>query len=85
MDHLCGAMIFTFRLQGHGTLHDITLPKSWLMRLLPHAEILRTKGKELSFIYKKHIGGLLEQIYSGVGAGESYSICEAYNEIDRQV
>ncbi|KAI0757678.1 hypothetical protein C8Q80DRAFT_1134850 [Daedaleopsis nitida] len=69
MDHLCGAMIFTIRLLGHGSIDDITLPKSWLTRLLPHTETFRSKRKQLSLIFKKHIGGLLEQIYSGVGAG----------------
>ncbi|KAI0757675.1 hypothetical protein C8Q80DRAFT_1134839, partial [Daedaleopsis nitida] len=69
MDHLCGSMVLAIRLQGsQGTLHDVTLPKSWLTRLLPKIESLRSKHRSLSFTYKKNLADLLEQIYSGVGA-----------------
>lgn len=66
MDHLCGSMILAIRIQSQeGSLHDVTLPKSWLVRLLPKLENLRSKDRQLSRLYKNNMGDLLEQIYSG--------------------
>lgn len=65
MDHLCGRLILTIRQQSSGTLHDITLPKSWLEGLVPDAKVLQSKERQLSSMYKMNMGDLLEQIYTG--------------------
>ena len=69
MDHLCGRLILTIRQQSSGTLHDVTLPKSWLESLVPDAKTLQSKGRQLWSMYKKNMGDLLEQIYTGTDAG----------------
>ncbi|KAI0369978.1 hypothetical protein BV20DRAFT_945276 [Pilatotrama ljubarskyi] len=66
MQNLCGNMLVTRRLKkNEGGLHNLTLPKSWLMRIIPGLESLRSRDTQLSFLFKKHLGGLLEQIYDG--------------------
>ncbi|TFK88273.1 hypothetical protein K466DRAFT_598787 [Polyporus arcularius HHB13444] len=72
MDHLCGSLVVAMCLQSMstgGALHDLTLPKSWITRLLQDVEALRSKDFQLVFVYTKHMGDLLEQIYTGVDAG----------------
>lgn len=74
MDHLCGSLVVAMCLHSMstgGALHDLTLPKSWITRLLQDVEALRSKDVQLVFVYTKHMGDLLEQIYTGVDAGES--------------
>ncbi len=71
MDHLCGRLILTIRQQSSSTLHDVTLPKSWLSRVVPDAKALQSKERQLSSLYKKNMGDLLEQIYTGTDAGKS--------------
>ncbi|KAI0716097.1 hypothetical protein C8T65DRAFT_606293 [Cerioporus squamosus] len=68
MDHLCGRLILTIRQQSSSSLHDVTLPKSWLSTLVPDAKALQSKERQLSTLYKKNMGDLLEQIYSGTDA-----------------
>lgn len=70
MDRLCGSMIIADRLRNGQTLHAITLPKSWLARLIPDAEALRSQEIQLALLYKSHMAELLEQVYTGVNAGE---------------
>ena len=69
MDHLCASLVATTRLRT-GTLHDVTLPKSWLLRIVPQCESLRSRDTQLSKVYTKHMADFLEQIYSGIGASE---------------
>ena len=71
MDYLCGAMVVAKRLQSRGNLHDITLPKSWIIRLVQDVEKIAHKDTELAVEYERHIGDLLEQVYSGADAGTS--------------
>ena len=67
MDNLCASMIVTIRLRS-GTLHDVTMPKSWLLRVIPKCEALRSKDTRLSTLYKMHLRELLERIYTGDNA-----------------
>ena len=69
MDYLCVSMIFAFRLHKfREPLHDVTLPKSWLLRNISRYDSLRSRTIELSWSYLRNMGALLEQIYSGVNA-----------------
>ena len=72
MDHLCGSLLIASRLKAKGDLHDMTLPKSWLLRLSPSIRVLCTKDTELVKIYKKQISSLLEPLYTGQGAGKGH-------------
>ncbi|KAI1785420.1 hypothetical protein LXA43DRAFT_132940 [Ganoderma leucocontextum] len=69
MDHLCGALIISSRIRLTGTLHDVTLPKSWISRLSSTIEVLRTRDTQLVKIYKAQIIQLLEPIYTGQDIG----------------
>ena len=68
-DHLCASLVLATRLRN-GTLHDVTLPKSWLMRTVPQCESLGSRDTQLSKLYTKYMADFLEQIYSGIGASE---------------
>ncbi|EJF58549.1 hypothetical protein DICSQDRAFT_172899 [Dichomitus squalens LYAD-421 SS1] len=68
MDHLCGSLLIASRLRATATLHDLTLPKSWLLRLSPNIEALRIKDTQLVNIYQTQITQLLEPIYTGQDA-----------------
>ncbi|KAH9855762.1 hypothetical protein C2E23DRAFT_548924 [Lenzites betulinus] len=65
MEYLCGAFLISMRLQKRETLHNLTLPKSWLVRLIPRGESLRARETQLSRMFKKNMGDLLEQVYTG--------------------
>lgn len=71
MDHLCGALIVASRIRTTGTLHDVTLPKSWISRLSPTIEALRKRDIQLVKIYRAQIIQLLEPIYTGQDLGSS--------------
>ena len=73
MEQLSGSLCMAFRLRANGgNLHDVTLPKSWILRLLPNVTSLSTKDTQLSCLFK-HIGDLLEDIYAG-RAGKRHDI-----------
>ncbi|KAI0327262.1 hypothetical protein GY45DRAFT_1428013 [Cubamyces sp. BRFM 1775] len=69
MEQLSGSLCMAFRLRANGgNLHDVTLPKSWILRLLPSVASLSTKDTRVSLLFKKHIADLLEDIYAGKAA-----------------
>lgn len=70
MDQLCGAIIIASRIRSTGNLHDVTLPKSWLSRLSPTIDVLRTMNTQLERQYKTQIIELLEPIYTGYNVGK---------------
>ncbi|CDO74781.1 hypothetical protein BN946_scf185001.g29 [Trametes cinnabarina] len=66
MEHLCGSFLLCIRGRATtGTLHNLTLPKSWLMCLVPNYATLMTRDSELWWQFKTHLKDLLEQIYEG--------------------
>lgn len=65
MEYLCGAFLVAIRLQKRQTLHNLTLPMSWLMRLFPQIKSWQARDTQLSFMFKKNMGEFLEQVYSG--------------------
>ncbi|KAI0762352.1 hypothetical protein C8Q74DRAFT_1336826 [Fomes fomentarius] len=67
VDHLCGCLILATRGRNRSavTLNNVTLPKSWILRLAPHFHALPFKDFNLSFLYLRNMGELLERIYSG--------------------
>ena len=79
MDYLCGAMVIAKRVQSRGNPHDITLPKSWIIRLVQDIDKIAVQDTELGVEYDKYIGDLLEQVYSGVNAGA----CNSRSESER--
>ncbi|KAI9068145.1 hypothetical protein FKP32DRAFT_1672451 [Trametes sanguinea] len=66
MEHLCGALIISIRGRAtNGTLHDLTLPKSWLTRLIPQYSSLIARDNQLQRLFHKHFGELLGQVHDG--------------------
>ncbi|KAH9931251.1 uncharacterized protein B0H18DRAFT_929734 [Fomitopsis serialis] len=69
LDSLAGLLIVASRLNGANTLHDLTMPRSWLQRVLPSAHQLRDKSTRLVYLYMEPMANLLEQIYTQDNAG----------------
>ncbi|KAH9855771.1 hypothetical protein C2E23DRAFT_811853 [Lenzites betulinus] len=65
MDHLCSSLIIARALRSLGTLHGLTLPKSWIARTLPSFPVLRAKSTDLAAQYTWHLRDLVQQVYSG--------------------
>ncbi|TBU53452.1 hypothetical protein BD310DRAFT_938092 [Dichomitus squalens] len=65
MDQLCGAMLISLHLRNKGTLHGLTLPKSWLVRLLQDTDQLATMKTEKSPKYVACMNQLLRDICTG--------------------
>ncbi|KAH9919767.1 uncharacterized protein BXZ73DRAFT_104875 [Epithele typhae] len=67
MDTVVSCLIISTRLQSTATLHNVTLPKSWLFKIMPRIEFLRTAETPMSKFYLRNLmAELLEQIYSGI-------------------
>lgn len=79
MDHLCGAMLISMYLNLKGTLNGLTLPKSWLARILHDGDQLARMRTDKSGKYTACMGRLLGTVYTGNNAGLyiSYEGCIA--------
>lgn len=71
MDNLCGSLIVASSIDRAATLHDITMPRSWLLRLLPTLHALAGKSTNLFELYVEPMAMLLERIYTSLHAGEA--------------
>ncbi|KAI0369977.1 hypothetical protein BV20DRAFT_330785 [Pilatotrama ljubarskyi] len=73
MDHLCGSLIIAARLGsgGTGTLHDVTLPRSWIMSAVNGMSGLQNKSTQRAVEYTRHLKDLLLQVYTGENTGAS--------------
>ncbi|KAH9931245.1 uncharacterized protein B0H18DRAFT_929725 [Fomitopsis serialis] len=69
MDNLAGLLIVASRMSDANTLHDLTMPRSWLQRVLPSLSQLKNQSTNLIRLYMKPMAGLLDQIYTTVDAG----------------
>ncbi|GLB36677.1 putative uvrD-like helicase C-terminal domain [Lyophyllum shimeji] len=70
VEHLCSSLAVSDVLNRRGTLHGITLPRSWLLRHVRPEEMARAKGKATNKapVLVTLLENLLETIYSGLGA-----------------
>lgn len=69
MDDLCGSMLISLYLKLKGTLNGLTLPKSWLARLLQDSKQLARMRTDKSGKYTACMGRLLGTTYTGNNAG----------------
>ncbi|KZT08921.1 uncharacterized protein LAESUDRAFT_675409 [Laetiporus sulphureus 93-53] len=76
LDSLCGFLIVSKRLRGQTALHDITLPLSWLLRILPNIQRLHKRTTKIS-LYIAPMQELLKQMYTGIDA--EYLLYEGRN------
>ncbi|KAK0183608.1 hypothetical protein F5146DRAFT_229886 [Armillaria mellea] len=70
VDFLCSSVIFCGRHPGMALLHDVTVPRSWLLRFieydLPYLNpSMQTNAYHLLLMYA---GDLLEQLCGGEGS-----------------
>ncbi|KAI0353177.1 hypothetical protein OH77DRAFT_1497420 [Trametes cingulata] len=65
MDHLCSSLIVAVRLHSGATLHDLTLPKSWIVNVVNSMTDLRDKSTNRAVDYTRHLRELLLQVYTG--------------------
>ncbi|OCH88979.1 hypothetical protein OBBRIDRAFT_757238 [Obba rivulosa] len=65
LDTICSCLVISKRLQNNSSLHDVTLPRSWLMALGEDLARLRHKESKLFYMLVDPMTTLLEQIYTG--------------------
>ncbi|TBU39284.1 hypothetical protein BD309DRAFT_970099 [Dichomitus squalens] len=70
MDHLCGSMLIAIYMNMRGTLHGLTLPKSWLTRLVQDVDQLSAMQTDRStkYVAAGCMGRLLRDVYTGQNA-----------------
>ena len=64
-------MLISLYLRNKGSLHGLTLPKSWLVRLLQDADQLATMRSDKSGKYIARMSQLLRSVCTGDNACES--------------
>ena len=73
IDHICCCLIFATR--GRSTLPsrvEVTLPKSWILRAMPHIHRLPSMDVQLSYLYKQNLATMLDRIFrAGTDSGIS--------------
>ncbi|PCH33046.1 hypothetical protein WOLCODRAFT_62498 [Wolfiporia cocos MD-104 SS10] len=65
LDCICAMMIVDYRYKMRHSLHDITLPHSWLIRLLQEMKKLGSRETRFLPLYLKPMVALLEQVQTG--------------------
>lgn len=68
IDYLCSSFVLYNRYQYASILHDVTLPRSWLL-MLAKIEERGVKAAGLFRMLIDPMSELLEQMYSGINAG----------------
>ncbi|KAI0656836.1 hypothetical protein C8Q70DRAFT_1046658 [Cubamyces menziesii] len=68
MDNLCGCLVAAMRFRTGAKLHDVTLPKSWILRIVRDDRILRNQSVDLWKDYHRCFATLLQQVCTGRGA-----------------
>ena len=70
IEHLCASAVVSNRAQGTGSLHDVTLPRSWLSKALANFSLGEAADKTIDFwLFPPILGDLIKDIYTGIGAG----------------
>lgn len=73
-DYLCAGLITSSRYRRFGNVHDVTLPRSWFLVHMPDLCPEVVQDTSFTWLLVKPIRIILEQVYSGIGAGESIPI-----------
>lgn len=86
LDVLCGSFIFAKRLQiqSKSPLHNITLPRSWILEHLSHLDRLKDKDIRLGSAIITFVAELLELVYSGKSAGLYISMLPLSSQLLRR-
>ncbi|KAH9921295.1 uncharacterized protein B0H18DRAFT_880310 [Fomitopsis serialis] len=68
MDHLCTLLTLATALNKLGTLHEITLPRTWLQRVADDLPVLYERKIMAFYLYTGPMTSLLKQLYTGLDA-----------------
>jgi hypothetical protein len=68
IDYLCGSLIVELRYQRMSVLDNITIPRSWIVRLYRTFAELGNRDPCHFWMLVQPLGELLQQIYAGHGA-----------------
>jgi hypothetical protein len=70
IEHLCALTVVFNRAQRTGGLHNVTLPRSWLSKVLANFSPDEAADKTINFwLFPSILGDLIKVIYTGIGAG----------------
>ena len=71
IDRLCACLILATRARTRQgvSLHNVTMPKSWILRLFPHLHSFLFKATNLSFLLTWIVRDVMERIYAGDSDG----------------
>lgn len=69
IEKICGSIVVSLRLQSRSTLHDITLPKSWLMDLWRDIETSHTRDARCYLLLVDPLVSLIQRIFVGSNTG----------------
>jgi hypothetical protein len=72
---LFGSLVICKRLQQMSTLHNVTLPKSWILLLMKHVKSHNAKDTEFYWIFVVPLLLLLRRIHTGSDAGLYDKLC----------
>jgi hypothetical protein len=69
IEKLCGSLVVSRRLQQTSTLHDVTLPRSWLLTLSQYVSTATVRDTGLHWILVDPLVTLIGRIHTGLNAG----------------
>jgi hypothetical protein len=64
LEYFCGSFIISMNIQSKGFLHDVVLPRKWLLFLLKNAEECKSRDTRLFRLLVGPLAELSTQIYS---------------------
>jgi hypothetical protein len=76
IEKLCGSLVVSKRLQLTPTLHDVTLPKSWLFGLTNDIKLHRARDTRLYSTFVEPMLLLLGRMHTGSHTG-MYLFCSS--------
>ena len=64
LDSLCARLVIAAKLRECDSLHNMTMPRSWILQAVPLVGKLRSKNVDLLPLYVAPMADLLEWIYN---------------------
>ncbi len=65
IERLCASFAFAYRFQRFGSLHDLTLMRSWILRLCGDYDAAAAQSTQLLSLFLKPMANILEEVFSG--------------------
>ena len=74
LENICRGLILAVACQRDVKVHNVTLPRSWLMKSISVEEAKKTKVSLIGLFVSRSIRDLLNQVYSGRFAGRRQNL-----------